>query len=437
MSKETDILKHAAINGFNVLLTGKHGVGKTAMVKEVFDDLKLNWKYFSASTIDPWVDLVGVPKEVNGLLELIRPADLDFDNVEAFFFDEYNRAPKKVRNAVMEVIQFGSINGKRFPKLKVVFAAINPDDDEDFSYDVDKLDPAQIDRFQIHLPIKSEPSARFFRKMYKNTGALAVKWWHEQEKKIKDLISPRRLEAGVCVFLSKGDPQYVFDPNKVNVAEFCEYLDRPDPIEILDDLCTKTEEDRKAFFKDNNMLKHIRKDLLNNEQYLASLAHLLPEAELMRELRNTKGSKVVSYVSSNVERFKHLIPIVLSNRTGYSARIVDAFTAYQKSDGTTSCPKTLNRTVTIMGKEETVANMVMCFSGRLSGYSREQVQSLMETYGIMTSDVINFRTTHLVTGVKVGVKVDQARKQNVTIINESDFYKMIQELGTPIAVETS
>ena len=36
-SKEISILEHAAQNHFNVLLVGNHGVGKTAMVKEVFD----------------------------------------------------------------------------------------------------------------------------------------------------------------------------------------------------------------------------------------------------------------------------------------------------------------------------------------------------------------------------------------------------------------
>ena len=128
MTNNIDILKHAAANGFNVLLVGNHGVGKTAIVRTALDDLGLVWKYFSASSIDPWVDLVGVPKEKDGVLELIRPATLDFENLQVIFLDEYNRAPKKVRNACMELIQFGSINGKKFPKLQLVIAAINPDD---------------------------------------------------------------------------------------------------------------------------------------------------------------------------------------------------------------------------------------------------------------------------------------------------------------------
>jgi hypothetical protein len=69
-------------NGFNVLFVGKHGVGKTAMIKECFTRNGLvlgeTFLYFSAATLDPWVDLVGVPKERvsedgTPYLDLVRP----------------------------------------------------------------------------------------------------------------------------------------------------------------------------------------------------------------------------------------------------------------------------------------------------------------------------------------------------------------------------
>lgn len=443
MSKEMDILEHSAVNGFNVLLVGRHGVGKTEMVKEVFNKLDWVWKYFSASTIDPWVDLVGVPKEQDGVLELIRPASLDFDNIEAIFLDEYNRAPKKVRNAVMELIQFHSINGKKFPKLKVVFAAINPDDDEDMPYDVEKLDGAQVDRFHIYLPIKNEPCPYYFKRAHGNTGSLAVKWWQEQTKEVKDLISPRRLEMGLNVFLANGDPQYVFDADKVNVGEFAEYLDKQDPIEILDGLCQQTDEEKATYFSDNNQLKHVFKDLVGKERYLKELAHCLPEDMIMTQLRNTiKGNKMIGHVIANVERFKHLIDVVLSNRKNYSARVVDTFTAYRKSQGANSSAASLNRTVTIKGKETPVASMVICFTGKLSGYSRTQAQEFVETWGATAVDSLNFQTTHLVSGKlaggkKTGRKLEEAKKNNVEIITENEFYKMIQELSSPAKLTTS
>src|SRR3569832_1961300 len=108
-----------AINDYNVIFEGHHGTGKTALVKEVFNkafgEHGVDWLYFSAATMDAWVDFVGVPREVldeDGAryLDLIRPRALAKDTVKAIFFDEFNRAPAKTRNAVMELLQFKSIN---------------------------------------------------------------------------------------------------------------------------------------------------------------------------------------------------------------------------------------------------------------------------------------------------------------------------------------
>ncbi len=131
-------------NNLNVLFRGKHGVGKTAVVINTFNRHKLKWKYFSASTLDPWVDFVGVPREAtdengNVYLDLLRPREFAADEVEAIMIDEYNRGAKKVKNAVMELLQFKSINGKKFNNLKMVWAAINPDDDADNSYEARKI----------------------------------------------------------------------------------------------------------------------------------------------------------------------------------------------------------------------------------------------------------------------------------------------------------
>ena len=88
-------------NDLNVLLRGKHGVGKTAMVIDAFERNGLKYKYFSAATMDPWVDFIGVPKEkTNGngesYLDLVRPKEFQDDEVEAIFMDEFSRAHKKV-----------------------------------------------------------------------------------------------------------------------------------------------------------------------------------------------------------------------------------------------------------------------------------------------------------------------------------------------------
>ena len=90
-------------NNLNVLFIGKHGVGKTAIIKSAFERNSLKWKYFSASTMDPWTDFVGIPRETSmtvdgrniSYLQFIKPLEMAQGHIEALFFDEFNRSPKK------------------------------------------------------------------------------------------------------------------------------------------------------------------------------------------------------------------------------------------------------------------------------------------------------------------------------------------------------
>lgn len=191
-------LKHE----MNVLLIGAHGVGKTAVIKEIFESENLKWRYFSASTMDPWVDFIGLPKitdyDVDGVknhrLQLIKPDFIQNDEVEAIFMDELNRAQdKKIINAIMELIQFKSINGHRLKNLKVIWGAINPEDEEE-TYLVNHLDPAHMDRFHVHVEVPYKVDERFFIDKYPKTGQIFIEWWKQLPKDIQKLVSPRRLD---------------------------------------------------------------------------------------------------------------------------------------------------------------------------------------------------------------------------------------------------
>lgn len=435
MASELEVLNYAVENNMNVLLMGKHGVGKTAMVKEVFEQHGLNWQYFSASTIDPWVDLVGVPKEkVNedgtSYLELVRPKSIAFDDVEAIFLDEYNRAPKKVRNAVMELIQFGSINGKKLGKLRIVFAAINPDDDEEVSYDVDRLDPAQLDRFHIHLPIDYKPNKFFFKEKFGAVGVCAVKWWNDQPKEAKELVSPRRLEYAVKVFITKGDIRYVFPAKKVNVKSFADFLDQGDPIEVLDDLITRTPEEIRKFFADHNSFNHVKEDLFKQVTYVEALSPYVPEEELMSRLKpKQKGNKLITFVSQNPEKFESLKASVLRSPNAYNGQVVDAFKNYSASSGKIEREKRKGRhTVRIHGETVEVGSMNIVFTGALDGFTREQATNFIEGYGAQVSTSVNLGVTHAVVGSDAGSKRRQAEQKGVTIIEEDDWNSIVNQL---------
>lgn len=180
---------------YNVLFSGLHGVGKTTVLTQIFQEENVKWSYFSASTLDPWVDLIGIPRVVGieqPKLELVRPAFF-FDDIEVIFFDELNRAPDKVLNAVMELIQFKSINGFKFKKLRAVWGAINPSDDED-TYKVNKLDPAFLDRFQVKIDVPFKLDEEYFRGKYPDTAEKFIDWWNGLSKELRLTVSPRRLD---------------------------------------------------------------------------------------------------------------------------------------------------------------------------------------------------------------------------------------------------
>jgi hypothetical protein len=200
----------------NLLITGPHGVGKTDMIKDHFSrEYGDEWAYFSGATMDAFVDFIGCPEKVTAedgkkFLDMVRPKRFAFHKVRAIFMDEYNRAPKHVRNALMELIQFGSINGEPFPELETIWAAVNPSDDE---YDVEEIDPAQLDRFHYHVYLDSVPSETYFIKKYgSDAGKACVEWWRSLPAENKKFVSPRRLDYAVDIYLNgKGNIRFVLD----------------------------------------------------------------------------------------------------------------------------------------------------------------------------------------------------------------------------------
>jgi MoxR-like ATPase len=196
----------------NVLMYGERGVGKTSLFLDTMQRNNKRYLYFSGSTLDPYVDLVGVPVKVHNTLEFLRPDYIIKADPEVIFIDEFNRSHKKVRNAVMELIQFRTINGVPFSsKLESVWAACNPDSDTDDDYDTERLDPAQRDRFQIHIEVPYKPDTTWFTKTYGNNGKAACNFWHALPDKQKKLVSPRRLAYALDWFAQDGDLGDVLD----------------------------------------------------------------------------------------------------------------------------------------------------------------------------------------------------------------------------------
>jgi len=242
-SEIEDALTVAATHNLNVLMRGERGVGKTMLAHQIVRDMKLRMKYFSTSTLDPFADLIGIPvpfKAKEGLsteailresiehilgLSQERPSEdavqatllylqsraeveqskndddmirylraKDINEAQFMFFDELNRSHKRVRNAVLEIIQFKSLNGERLKHMQMAWAAINPSDSED--YETEPLDEALKDRFHFHIDVPYELNPVYLDDKYgsRHLTEKVFEWWHGLTDDLRSKCSPRRVE---------------------------------------------------------------------------------------------------------------------------------------------------------------------------------------------------------------------------------------------------
>lgn len=311
MSLRDDKLDFWIKNGLNVMLIGKHGVGKTAMVKQAFERNGLKWRYFSAATMDPWVDFIGVPREQqdedggDSYLKLIRPKGFHDGTVEALFFDEFNRSPKKVRNAVMELLQFKSINGQAFPNLKLVWTAINPEDDDDETYDVETIDPAQMDRFHVQIEIPYKPNGSWFKETFGERQAkAAIGWWDELPEEEKKKVSPRRLDYALQVFDMRGDMRDVL-PVSCNVSKLTTALNTGPITEKLEALMQANDgagdvQKARLFMTNENNYAGAMKYIPESETLMAFFLPLIGKEKLAALMAD--NDRCCKYIISNSDR---------------------------------------------------------------------------------------------------------------------------------------
>ncbi len=292
-------------NNQNVLFSGPHGVGKTAIVKDIFESAGLNWRYFSAATMDPWVDFIGVPRVVSregksDVLELIKPAEFADDKVEAIFFDEFNRAPPKIMNAVMELLQFKSINGRKFNNLKVVWAAINPFD-EDNTYNVDEIDPAVMDRFEVRIDIPNKLDSAYLLSKYGAISSPFIIWWQSLPDEMKKEVSPRRLDYAINMFNIGGELQDVL-PKKTNLDKLNSLIVDAKAESHLENLKKASSEEKDAFFTLENTAKYFNKVIEDADYSKMFFDHLNPEW-ISKELAK-KNSKKVAVLEGLISKSK-------------------------------------------------------------------------------------------------------------------------------------
>jgi len=352
----------------NVHLIGLHGVGKTALIKQCFDRAGVYAKYFSSPTMDPWCDFIGIPKErVNGdadsdgnptpFLDFVLPKDMRDDRVEAFFFDEFNRAHPKVQNAVMELIQFGSINGRTFKNLRVVWIATNPHEEDELAegvgYNVEKMDPAIADRFHIQFEVPYKPDKAFFyREFGKVMGKGAIDWWSALSPDHQKFCSPRRLEYALRHFMRCGDLRHIFPASTgINISTLVTVLDTGPVKEKLAAL-HRGQDTRgaKRYLSNENRYAMAMPEIQKKPEWIEFFVPLLDQERIAALI--AEEDDIATFVVKAVPKHPHLGEIIeqifMANTSGTLIRKLDKIVSENYTEST--LPPCLQQVAGHMGK---------------------------------------------------------------------------------------
>jgi len=138
-----------------VLIRGRHGVGKSEVVYQIAEKLELPVVERRASQMTEG-DLLGMPSpeliEINGeQASVFRPFSWFIQACTepvVLFLDEIDRATTEVRQGIFELTDSRKLAGWTLHEKTVVVAAVNGGEHGD-QYQVNEMDPAELDRYTV------------------------------------------------------------------------------------------------------------------------------------------------------------------------------------------------------------------------------------------------------------------------------------------------
>jgi NAD-dependent DNA ligase len=423
-------------NDLNILLSGAHGVGKTYVLVDACKRLGLNFKYYSCATLDPFTDLVGVPYPIDDpnlqkkVLSMVRFHEMD--SADVILFDELNRAQDtKTLNAVLEIVQFRSINGERLKNLKCVLAAVNPPTEE---YQVEELDPALIDRFDLFFEVKPNVDVSYLESVGipKKVAQAFKKWWGDNQKDKKSpYISPRRIEKMAQMVVLTGDNASIKNmfPLGYNfaVGELVDLLNIATGKTVI--ATGRTGPADSNFTYDPN-------GLLSKLPQLVAHLQNNPTQNTINEVVKVLSSGIGSYsLAFNYGQIIEVLPPTAvegmiagwnpSKRSTFKTEWADALAANVVSvrepwatNGVTPAPSTM----VLSGQ-----NIVV--SGTIPNHTRGTAETYLKGLGASTTGSVRATTTLLVTGTSPGAsKLRDARNRNIQAIHWNDLENFIRGL---------
>ena len=139
----------------NVMLVGRHGIGKSVILTEYFASRGMKVvTLFLGQMSDPG-DLIGLPNKQGEKTDFLPPYWFPLDGQPiVLFLDELNRARPEVLQTIMDLALNRKLAGRQLPAGSRIISAVNAGDE----YQITDLDPALVSRFNIYnfMPTTSE-----------------------------------------------------------------------------------------------------------------------------------------------------------------------------------------------------------------------------------------------------------------------------------------
>ena len=134
---------------FPVLIRGRHGIGKSAIVYQIAEQRGLPVIERRASQMTEG-DLLGLPKVEGKVTTWLAPEWLHSACNEPciLFLDEVDRATMEVRQGIFELTDSRKLAGHHLHPDTVIFAAVNGGEHGE-QYQVGEMDPAELDRWTV------------------------------------------------------------------------------------------------------------------------------------------------------------------------------------------------------------------------------------------------------------------------------------------------
>ena len=133
----------------NIMLTGRHGIGKSQILTKYFEAKGMMVKtLFLGQMSDPG-DLLGLPNkdEETGKTTFMPPYWFPIDGKPiVLFLDELNRARPEILQTVMDLVLNRKLAGRALPEGSHIISACNDGEE----YQLTDLDPALVSRFNIY-----------------------------------------------------------------------------------------------------------------------------------------------------------------------------------------------------------------------------------------------------------------------------------------------